>query len=244
MNEITGAALDAAVAAALAVPDLVTRPSGQPAYESTFDPEVPAHEYDLKAYKMYRWFNPSHDGDLAMKLLIEHGISLICEDTPNLDVKWLACWSPHSGEWGDTDGKYAAWGPTPQVAICRALVRRAKVQAYEARRDAHNAYWAEVLEVANRRAFDAAVARKPHTVFANDDEKVAYIWCMDRAAIRMKIISGEATSAAFEQLAPMPPPFTDTDGSVVYPLSDGREKFVADYDPAFYRDAVMGNPFL
>ena len=192
-------------------------------------------------------WNPATSYSYAMELLVEYDLSLICEDTPNLDAKWCACWNfDRSHDENDfcTVGLYEAWGPTPSIAICRALVRRAKDQAHSARRDAHNAYWADVIEVANRRAFDAAVARKPHTVFANDDEKVAYIWCMDRAAIRMKIISGEATSAAFEQLAPMPPPFTDTDGSVVYPLSDGREKFVADYDPAFYRDAVMGNPFL
>ena len=233
MNEITGAALDAAVAAALGREHRVVQ------LGHNHDNRTEVHIQGLAS----PW-NPATSYSYAMELLVEYDISLLCEDTPNADAKWQAGWTPYTDEFDEVMCKHAAWGPTPSIAICRALVRRAKDQAHSARRDAHNAYWADVIEVANRRAFDAAVARKPHTVFANDDEKVAYIWCMDRAAIRMKIISGEATSAAFEQLAPMPPPFTDTDGSVVYPLSDGREKFVADYDPAFYRDAVMGNPFL
>ena len=202
MCELLGAALDAAVARVLDVQGLVTRPNGQPAYEIEWDPEARCNEDDMGAWKMWRWFTPSTDGQLAMALQTQHDIAVY----PDADAaaagteKWVAGfdlrfegddgYSSDAGTYWPGDRAltvdHAARGTTPAIAICRALVARHEAQAAAAVKEAadqaarnERARLQTIFDNAHVRAWAMIYQRVPTTVFETDEDRQAYNALLD-----------------------------------------------------------------
>lgn len=154
MCDLLGPDLDAAVARALRIEGLVSRPNGQPAWEFEWEPEGLAHERDMNAWKMWRHYSPSTNSHLAMALLIQFGMHL----RPALHTT--------NPPWRATIGLSGGFGQgaTPEIAICRAVLMRAEL----------------VRECAWSRAEQARRNRTPWTDFANDEERAAYALAMDQ----------------------------------------------------------------
>lgn len=188
MCELLGAALDAAVARVLSIPGLVIRPNGQPAYEFEWDPEARCNEDDMKLFKMWRWYTPSTDGHLAMALQTEHNVCVVPVNYAAPGGEWRAGFYLSYDDIDGWEAEHEARGPTPAIAICRALVRRADetaqwaaaAAAQQAQDDAETARREAIRGVAWDRATQARQTRKPWTEFASDEEQRAYALCMDQ----------------------------------------------------------------
>lgn len=111
-SEMTGAALDWAVAQAEKVDGLVIR-KGRPAFERDFDPDCWADEADIEAFKCWRFYTPSTDwgqgGPLIEKYKLDIGAPMENQNGP-----WSA-----ATEWAHPLGYK---GDTPLIAACRAIV--------------------------------------------------------------------------------------------------------------------------
>jgi len=116
--ELEGALLDAAVALAggLAV---VYRSGGQPAFELPFDPEGPAHEFNV-GEAMWRHFKPSTEWSDGGPIIERERIAII-EDgyrCTEWDAYVRGYYSSDEGLAGDGSES----GPTPLIAAMRAYV--------------------------------------------------------------------------------------------------------------------------
>lgn len=111
-QDLSGAALDWAVAKAEKVEGLVTH-KGRPAFEKEFDPDCWADDSCLKAFKCWQYYAPSAEwsqgGPLIEKYKIDIGAPLENKNGP-----WNA-----ATEWGHPMGYK---GDTPLIAACRAIV--------------------------------------------------------------------------------------------------------------------------
>ena len=116
-QDLSGAALDWAVAKAEKVEGLVTH-KGRPAFEKEFDPDCWADDSCLKAFKCWQCYAPSAEWRQGGPLIEKYGISLDCISPVN-------AWE--SFVWGGPaacDG-FSAEGETPLIAACRAIVSSA-----------------------------------------------------------------------------------------------------------------------
>ena len=188
MCELLGAALDAAVARVLSIPGLVIRPNGQPAYEFEWDPEAHCNEDDMGAWKMWRWFTPSTDGGLAMALQAEHNVCVVPVNYATPGGEWRAGFYLSYDDLDGWEAEHEARGPTPAIAICRALVRRADETAQWAAAAVENARLRVIFDRAHNRVWTLLTERQPTLVFESDEDQEAYSALVeiarDRAAIR------------------------------------------------------------
>lgn len=173
MCELIGAALDAAVARALDVQGLVYRPNGQPAFELLFDPEGPADEapYDKGYSVMFVWYKPSVDRQRAMGLQEQYDIA-VYPDPELAPEKWIAGFNiciddgvvSDDTQYGATiELNDAARGPTPAIAICRALVKHLEPVRLN-----------RVRQTAFDRANHSRQTRTPWLEFEDDEARKAY----------------------------------------------------------------------
>ena len=179
MCELLGAALDAAVARVLSIPHKVElRPTNPPQIACVWLLKEGKPDYRPGPYQ------PSVEARIAMALQTEHDISVVPTYGSPAGKEWSAgfCIS-----FDDLDGitlEHEGQGPTPAIAICRAIVRRAEDAGREAEvlafDQAETARRETIRGVAWDRATQARQTRKPWTEFASDEEQRAYALCMDQ----------------------------------------------------------------
>ena len=109
-QDLSGAALDWAVAKAEKVEGLVTH-RGRPAFEKDFDPDCWADDSCLKAFKCWRFYAPSTDWSQGGPLIEKHRVAV----RPNDSGRWMA-YAP--GRW--LNG--LQHDDAPLIAACRAIV--------------------------------------------------------------------------------------------------------------------------
>ena len=107
VSELEGKNLDLAVAICEHV-NIVIRPWGI-ATEHEFEPEGPAHEYDMRAWKMWLRYGPSQDWEIGGPIIEREFLGVM----PISDASWRA---------GDVDGANG-YGQTPLVAAMRCYVQ-------------------------------------------------------------------------------------------------------------------------
>ncbi|WP_110946448.1 phage protein NinX family protein [Pseudomonas bohemica] len=107
--ELTGAALDWAVAKVEEVEGLVLR-NGRPSFVQEFDPELSCRESSISEWKCWIWYQPSEDWRDGGPLIEKHRVG-------------FAIYPEHYfAATGLNDSSGTGDGPTHLIAACRAIV--------------------------------------------------------------------------------------------------------------------------